>query len=191
MSNQPETVKSVSIQQMTIDLFQFWFDLEFHSIVEGIELPMQPIKPGFTTLGITVANCNEYIRSVTVVWKDDSKNMRTTDVIWMQVNLTKIQVEFTSAGKLATRIDDWLQRRFGVVATEAIPTFSNTAKELTPTEKIVAGYLAEKMSYKAIAGELKIAPGTAKKHAQHIAAKWGTSEVIELLWLEAQQRQKS
>ena len=188
MSEQPATIKFISIDRMTLDLFQFWLDYDLPSIVAHVHLL------SITDPGVKPAKYSTwYIGVRRIFWKEDSESeiTHTTTITWAQVRTDTLHVEFTLDGQLPIYISEWLTVRFGVdVPKNAEPKISKTPEaKLTPTEKKVAHLLAQNLDYEQIGvrlGDKSI--HAARKHAQSLAKKWNTKQVVEILWSEAKKR---
>lgn len=75
---------------------------------------------------------------------------------------------------------------FGIDEQEQEEQF--TQDNLTPREKEIVECLTKGLDDKGIADCFFIAPGTVKKHRQNIAKKWGVSEDLQVLKIEAKSR---
>jgi DNA-binding CsgD family transcriptional regulator len=184
-------VKTVTIDRMTMDLFHYWLEHDWNRIAEGA-FPSST-QPPIVINSIKTNDNEQYFRSYTLLWKENRniEDYSFANIVWAQIRTDTVRVEFTKIGRLSVNLAEWLKYRFGVdEPTEDAPTISNKPpKELTPTETKVADYLAEKLSYEQIAVRLgRKSLAAAKKHAQNIARKWNTRQVVEVLWDEAIKR---
>ena len=183
-------VTAFSIDRMTIDLFQFWLEYDWLSLtIDLLKMDTRPIVSDQVT--------ERYIRYQPFVWLDDNEKPTVTGVIaWAQMRSDVIRIEITNSGPLLDRIIAWCNWRFGItvdtkVEQKATLTPKPTDDNLTKTEKIVAGYLADNLSYAEIATQMDKNENTILSHCQHIAKKWGIRRVPEALRQEAQRRNYS
>lgn len=186
---EPETTSTiVSIHNITMDSFEFWLnhDLMLISGTNGIR-----ISYPFPEMG--VPKWKDHVRSVVIRWSvnDPEHFNRTTIISWAQIHTDRLKVVIQSEGELYDELMRWLRERLEVKEkdiTKGRDTLTITP-ELTPTEKKVAGYLAQEKTYEQIAkllGNKSI--HAARKHMQAIAHKWGTRQIPEMLWAEAKKR---
>ena len=186
----PGTVKTVTIDRMTMDLFQYWLENDWRTIGAIMHSSNWYIPPLYNAGKGTGAN-EQYHRIYAAHWDESEKIEDSATVIaWAQIRTETVRVEFTINNRVTENLSQWLAQRFGVDVTEAAPTISNAPPpKLTPTETKVAGLLAEGMDYAQIG--IRLGDKTehaAKKHAQALARKWGTKGIIERLWSEARLR---
>jgi DNA-binding CsgD family transcriptional regulator len=173
-----------SIEPMTVELFEFWLDRDWETIAKDIHILPRSAKVSEIQ--------SPFLRSRLVFWSADSpkKFTRITHIGWIQSWSDAVRVEFTLDGVLSDNLAAWARHRFKVtVLTEGTPEVPPQAiAELTRTEKKVAGYLAQKLSYVEIAKRLgDKSESVARKHVQSIANKWmGKNRPIEDLWIEAE-----
>jgi DNA-binding CsgD family transcriptional regulator len=174
-----------TIERMTVDLFEFWLERDWETITKEIHILPRSAKVSEIQ--------SPFLRSRLVFWSADSpkKFTRITHIGWIQSWSDAVRVEFTLDGVLSDNLAAWARNRFGVtVLTQGNAEVPAPAKKaLTQTETKVAGWLAEKLTYVQIGEKLgNKTKHAAKRHAQNLAAKWGTKQVIEVLWAEAQKR---
>jgi DNA-binding CsgD family transcriptional regulator len=188
MSDQAITVKNVSIERMTIDLFLFWLDFDWHLITRNVTLLSEPTE-------WHKDDQEKYYRLISVSWALESDGpeelSRSTNIAWGQIRTDTVEVEFIDNGQLANDLSEWLLTRFGVTAKkDGTPMLSNVpTPKLTPTETKVAKLLAQNLDYEQIGVRLgNKSIHAARKHAQNIAKKWNTKQVVEILWSEAKKR---
>ncbi len=173
-----------TIERMTVDLFEFWLDRDWEMITKDIRVIPKTAK--------SATGQGPFLRSRLVFWSADrpKKFTRMTHIGWVQRWTDEIRVEFSLDGVLSDNLAAWATQRFGVtVLTKGSAEVPPQAiAELTRTEKKVAGYLAEKLSYVEIAKRLgDKSESVARKHVQSIANKWmGKNRPIEDLWIEAE-----
>ncbi len=180
------TTTILTIPRMTLDLFEFWFNHDIFEIGRNIHISLPIIEAG-------IDKWAPYVRVRFIRWSaDDPKHFnRTTIISWAQIHTDEIRVEIKSEGELLGNIKFWLAHRLEVTEMlEGEATLNYVPEQkLTPTETKVASYLAEKLSYEQIAVRLGgKSLAAAKKHAQNLAKKWHTRQVIEVLWDEAIKR---
>jgi DNA-binding CsgD family transcriptional regulator len=181
MTEEPRAFsKFATIREMTVDLFDFWLDMELPQITLGVSLVAPIVKTH-------KKEREQYYRSIRILWKSSAgqETFHLTDIVWAQVKNATIRVEFTNEGELADRLTEWITDLFGDTVknvSERKLIDNDNSEKLTDREKEVARCLAAGMSYKEIAKDLHIEPATAKRHVQHIAKKWGAgTEVIQVL----------
>ncbi len=187
ITDRGRTISIVSVAQTTMDMFEFWLNYDWNTIVSEI-YPDKPVT--FREKGD-----EQYVRTNAIRWsRDDPEHFnRTTLISWFQTHIGVVQVEINGSGELHDRLLLWLSERFGVTAADQTvgrsTINSSQSNRLTKTEKRVADWLADGQDYQKIAESLgNRTESAAKKHAHSLAGKWGSRQVVEVLQREARNR---
>lgn len=117
---------SVKIEQMTVDLFEYWLEKDWQHIIKGIySVPGPAELNGFSYHGsisikdarpIPLIENDKFSRGKVVPWStDDPERLnRITTIRWSQLRSDSIVVRFDAGDQLAEQIVNWLKDKFGV-----------------------------------------------------------------------------
>lgn len=103
MEQQQRWVLSVEIDQMTVDLFRFWLNRDWPTIVGNLQI-----------MDAKETDPAKYKGDWFVLWSSDSKEVFISTINWAQLHIDKIIVEWTGIDTLSDQIQSWLESRFNI-----------------------------------------------------------------------------